>query len=153
MFAHNHHWFPPLHILLIIVMILIVVIYSLFKGGRGTESLVGIEGCSGGFAGLLVAFVIITLCFTLLTGWMLFKETISWNKCGYPWWKEDIKWDKSKIIMIPLLAFFAGIAAGLLGIGGGLILGPFMMSWGMNPQVSAATSSFMILMTSIVALL
>jgi len=87
-------------------MILIVVIYSLFKGGRGTESLVGIEGCSGGFAGLLVAFVIITLCFTLLTGWMLFKETISWNECGYPWWKEDIKWDKSKIIMIPLLAFF-----------------------------------------------
>ena len=78
-FAYMKYWFPPIHILLIIAMLVIVIIYSLFKGGRGTESLVGIESCSGGFAGLLIAFLIITVAFTILTGWMLFKETESWN--------------------------------------------------------------------------
>lgn len=51
------------------------------------------------------------------------------------------------------MSFGAGVAAGMLGIGGGMILGPFMLAMGVNPHVSAATSSFMILSTSTVALL
>ena len=148
MFTHMNHWFPAINILMIITLIIIVILYSLFKGGRGTDSLVGIEPCSGEFAGLLVALFVILIGFTFLTGKMLVDETKMMNECGYPWWKEDLKWDLKKAILFPICAFIAGVGAGLLGIGGGMILGPFMLAWGVNPQVSAATSSFIILSSS-----
>ena len=41
-----------------------------------------------------------------------------------------------------------GLLAGLLGIGGGLIIGPMLLDMGLNPIISAATSNFLVLFTS-----
>ena len=38
--------------------------------------------------------------------------------------------------------------AGLLGIGGGLILGPLLLELGIHPIISTATSNFLVLFTS-----
>ncbi|KAF4741328.1 hypothetical protein FOZ63_016216, partial [Perkinsus olseni] len=48
----------------------------------------------------------------------------------------------------PLLSCFAGVCAGCLGIGGGLIKGPLLLYLGMAPQAATATSIWMILFTS-----
>jgi uncharacterized membrane protein YfcA len=45
-------------------------------------------------------------------------------------------------------SYFTGIAAGSLGIGGGMILGPIMLAMGINPKISAALSGFVVLFTS-----
>ena len=42
----------------------------------------------------------------------------------------------------------AGVLAGLLGIGGGLVKGPLPLELGMRPQAAAATSGFMVLFTA-----
>jgi uncharacterized membrane protein YfcA len=42
------------------------------------------------------------------------------------------------------VSFIAGVFSSLLGIGGGMVLSPFMLEIGLHPQVTAATSSFMI---------
>lgn len=42
----------------------------------------------------------------------------------------------------------AGVVAGLVGVGGGMLLGPLMLQMGVLPQVSSATTSTMILLTS-----
>ena len=54
---------------------------------------------------------------------------------------------------MPVLGFGAGILSGMLGIGGGLMLGPFMLSYGLNPEVAAATGPLLIVCTTTVALL
>ena len=46
------------------------------------------------------------------------------------------------------MSYFTGIAAGTLGIGGGMILGPFMLALGMDPNLSTALSGFTVLFTS-----
>jgi len=38
--------------------------------------------------------------------------------------------------------------AGLLGIGGGLILGPLLLQLNIHPMVSTATSNFLVLFTA-----
>mmetsp|Transcript_37796 Transcript_37796/g.122200 ORF Transcript_37796/g.122200 Transcript_37796/m.122200 type:complete len:159 (-) Transcript_37796:1019-1495(-) len=38
--------------------------------------------------------------------------------------------------------------AGLMGVGGGIVLGPMMLQLGMLPQVSSATTALMVLLTS-----
>jgi uncharacterized membrane protein YfcA len=49
---------------------------------------------------------------------------------------------------ILVMSYFTGIAAGTLGIGGGMILGPFMLALGMDPNLSTALSGFTVLFTS-----
>lgn len=57
----------------------------------------------------------------------------------------DKKLLRKKLLM---MAYFTGIAAGALGIGGGMILGPFMLALGMDPGLSTALSGFTVLFTS-----
>lgn len=60
----------------------------------------------------------------------------------------DVTWDSSAVVKFPLVSSLAGVAAGLLGIGGGILKGPLMLEMGMLPGVSAATAAFMVLFTS-----
>jgi uncharacterized membrane protein YfcA len=55
-----------------------------------------------------------------------------------------MKWTPVTTFFMTLISFFAGILAGLLGIGGGILFGPVMLEYGVLPEVAAATSSFMI---------
>lgn len=45
------------------------------------------------------------------------------------------------------MAIASGIVSSLVGIGGGMLLGPVMLELGILPDVTAATSSFMIVRT------
>lgn len=42
----------------------------------------------------------------------------------------------------------AGVVAGVIGMGGGFLLNPLLLEFGVHPQVAAATSSFMVLFSS-----
>ena len=48
----------------------------------------------------------------------------------------------------PKTAVLAGVTAGLLGIGGGMVIGPLFLSIGMEPQVGTSSCAFMILWTA-----
>ena len=45
------------------------------------------------------------------------------------------------------------LAAGLLGISGGMIISPLLLQLGVHPQVAAATSTFVVLLSTAVAAL
>lgn len=67
---------------------------------------------------------------------------------GYPYHRKDIHWTSYIIVVYPLYALMSGILAGLLGIGGGLILGPLLLELGLHPTISTATSNFLVLFTA-----
>jgi len=58
-----------------------------------------------------------------------------------------------KSMFICAFSLFAGILSSLLGIGGGILLSPLMLELGVSPDATAATSSFMILWTSLAAII
>lgn len=62
--------------------------------------------------------------------------------------QSDISWDAQNTVLYPSYAIVAGLAAGLFGVGGGIIKGPLMLSLGVHPAVASATSACMILFTS-----
>ncbi len=67
---------------------------------------------------------------------------------GFPYHPTDIKWNLYIVIKYPIYAFVGGTLAGVLGIGGGLVLGPMLLEMGINPIISTATSNFLVLFTS-----
>lgn len=136
--------FPKWTLLLLGVSWIIVFIISLLKGGRGARSIVGIKTCSSGY------WIVTALAFPILFGFSfavgLYMHIMHKKKerLGYQFIEGDIKWTLRNALLIPTMFLTAGIVAGLLGIGGGMITGPLMLELGMVPQVVTATSSFMI---------
>ncbi|KAL9287593.1 Sulfite exporter TauE/SafE family protein 6 [Arabidopsis thaliana] len=49
-----------------------------------------------------------------------------------------------KRLMFPVMSFLAGLLGGIFGIGGGMIISPLLLRAGIPPQVTAATTSFMV---------
>jgi len=60
----------------------------------------------------------------------------------------DVAWDGHRGARCLIQALVAGVLAGLVGVGGGMVLGPMMLELGILPQVSSATTGTMVLLTS-----
>jgi hypothetical protein len=125
--------FPLVPCLALIAIFVVSIIYSLLKGGRGLESLIGIEPCSAEYWTLNVCYILVSLGITGAFGLYILHDTKKRHAASYTSIEGDLAWSKRKVLEVSLLAIFAGLGAGLLGIGGGLILGPFMLGLGLNP--------------------
>jgi uncharacterized membrane protein YfcA len=97
---------------------------------------------------IYLAYFPIALLLTYIIAKMVLKEYQDRVKINYPYHKTDIKWNLEILVKYPFYAFFGGVMAGLLGIGGGLILGPLLLELGIHPLISTATSNFLVLFTS-----
>jgi len=51
-------------------------------------------------------------------------------------------------IKLAVVTLVAGLIAGLIGIGGGMVVGPILLELGFNPQVSSALTATNVLMSS-----
>ena len=67
---------------------------------------------------------------------------------GFAYLPADMRWDRKTLLRFPRTALLAGVTAGLLGIGGGMVIGPLFLSIGMEPQVGTSSCAFMILWTA-----
>jgi hypothetical protein len=67
---------------------------------------------------------------------------------GYPFCEGDVYWDDESVVRLPLGCVFAGVLAGMLGVGGGMVMQPLMLELGLLPDVAAATAAFMMLFTA-----
>jgi len=131
----------------------IVVLGSFMKGDKGAESIIGIENCSANYWVFLIVFSLVLVGIDLATGWLLIRENKKKETLGYEFDSGDLHWDLRKVSIVGGIGLFAGLGAGMLGIGGGLVMNPVMLSLGVRPEVAAASSSFMILFTSSVAVI
>ena len=127
--------------------------YVVVEGDEDFESIAYITKCSGPYWGVLIGLMVLCIAVTFLTSWILLRRNKQYNDAEYDWYHQDMQWNLKKVVLMPILGFGAGIASGMLGIGGGLILGPFMLTYGLNPEAAAATGPLLIVCTATVALI
>jgi len=135
---------------LIAFMILWVglLLITFLKGGKGVDSLVGIT-CESPWFGVLIAMQFFwTIGFAGIYGHKLIKKQALKDAVHYPYQPHDVIWNRQKLRFYAAFTFVAGIVAGLIGIGGGMVLGPLMLVMGIHPRVSTATTATMIVLTS-----
>ena len=131
------------------VIWLIVFVFALLRGGKGGASLIPGLDCSQ----FLYWYLFISNLAVLIaaTAWIR-KKTLDRATektfLGHEPLEGDLQWDRRTTALYPMLCVFAGIAAGLLGIGGGMVIGPLFLSIGMEPQVGTSSCAFMILWTA-----
>jgi Sulfite exporter TauE/SafE len=141
---------PIRKVCLLVLMVTIVVGLNILKGGGGKSPL-GIK-CGTAEYWALTVFIMFWMCTVSL--WVRSKLIQKWNlkqRIKYCSVEGDIEWNERNTIVYPLLCSFAGLLAGLFGVGGGIVNGPLMLHLGVHPSVSAATSAVMIIATSAAA--
>lgn len=125
-----------------------VVVASLLKGDGTAPSVAGVKACSGLYWVILLSSFPFLLLITLgSTRWVLSEERER-ERLGYKHAEGEPRWTARRCLTYPAVCSLAGAAAGMLGVGGGLIKAPLLIELGVSPQTTAATASFMILFTS-----
>lgn len=130
----------------LVFMWAILIIILVLKGGKGTKG--AFAYCSEGY------WICTAMAFVWLFGYAIWmgrrtvKKTILKCVVGFSFVEGDIVWNWMKFRKYSFLTFLAGVVSGLIGIGGGMILGPLMLQLGVLPQVSSATNASLILLTA-----
>ncbi|KAF4140274.1 Sulfite exporter TauE/SafE [Phytophthora infestans] len=140
--------FPLKYVIPLVLSWLVVLIQSMLRGGHGAPSIIGITCNSADYWMLTLLPLLILVAITLWVGHQLRLQNRLKVLCNYPFAQGDVHWIKRRVLVFPALCSMAGVAAGLLGIGGGMVKGPIMLEMGILPPVQSATANFMILFTS-----
>lgn len=140
--------YPADKLIGLLVLWIGLILLTFFKGGKGVDSLIGIDCTSPWYAAMIAVQFAWTLGIAAFYGYQIMKEAQEKHDCDYPWHPHDIFWDFARIRYYGIASFIAGVVAGLIGIGGGMILGPIMLVMGVHPSVSSATNATMIVLTS-----
>lgn len=120
----------------------------LLRGGKGMHSLLGVVPCSGAWWALTAGSVIALLALSVLAGRRLVRRSEVLVAGGCARMAGDVSWVPRTAADALFRTLVAGVIAGLMGVGGGVVLGPMMLELGMLPQVSSSTTGMMLLVTS-----
>ena len=105
----------------------------------------GLVDCSAAYWAVTAAGFLLLLGVSLASGRRLVARAQLNEAVGRQPAEGDIAWDRQRAAQCMRWTLCAGIVAGLVGVGGGMLLGPLMLQMGVLPQVSAATTGTMIL--------
>jgi uncharacterized membrane protein YfcA len=140
--------YPREKLFALIILWIGLILLTFFKGGKGVDSIIGISCKSPWYGALIGVQFLWTLGFAFIFGVKLIKNHDEKKNVRYPFHPNDVHWDFAKTRFYAFFTFLAGIVAGLIGIGGGMVLGPLMLIMGIHPRVSSATTATMIVLTS-----
>lgn len=128
-----------------------VVLCSCIRGDKTFKSIAKFEICSNDYWGFLSFFYLSLVCISILTAFYVVKKTQHLKKLSYDFDEFDLVFTKKVATQFTFISLFAGFMAGMVGIGGGLIVGPLMLIFKVRPDVSAATSGVIIIITSTIS--
>lgn len=132
-----------------IVSWLVFMVLVLAKGGHGTPvSLFGIAHCSVPYWLVYGAIAVWQTGISFVVARWLVAEYEEKVRLKYTFADGDVRWTPYECMLYPGACVAAGVFAGMLGIGGGMIKSPLMLRMGVLPQVTAASATFMITFTA-----
>ena len=127
------------------------MLVNLLRGSKKAESIIDIQRCSGLDWGIFAIYVLISIAITV---WAVFYN----KRCqalkemsGTGLVSSDIRFQGKQLFFLLFFAFIGGWVSGALGLGGGSIYNPLLISMGVPPTVSTSTGMYMIMLSSTVS--
>ncbi|KAL1537405.1 sulfite exporter TauE/SafE family protein 2-like [Salvia divinorum] len=131
------------------VGMLVLIWFSFFalyllRGNRYGQGIIQIEACGTGY--WLISSMQIPLAI-FFTSWILIRRSSATASTQQENGGRTRRRPSSELVF-PIMALLAGLLGGVFGIGGGMLISPILLQMGIEPQVTAATCSFMVLVSS-----
>jgi uncharacterized membrane protein YfcA len=122
---------------------------NLFLGSKHTDSIVGIKMCTWEYWMILCAFL--GLCIVAVfvgTKWSKEEQALR-KKCKMNYSEDELQFDKKTTCQLLTIGFVGGWIAGALGLGGGSIYNPALLTMGIHPRVAGSTGMYLVLFSVI----
>ena len=136
--------YPKEKIAGLVVLWIGLLMLTLMKGGKGLDSIVGITCESPMYAVLIVLQFLWLFGFAVFYGLKLKRDQAKRVDVQCPFYEADPVWNGRSLRVYGFFTFIAGVVGGLIGIGGGMVLGPLMLIMGIDPRVSSAANATMV---------
>jgi uncharacterized membrane protein YfcA len=123
---------------------------SLMRGGRTVDSIIGIEECSPMswvVLGCGQLFCLLLASISYLFNKRSFRESDADLESTKGTEEGEIPPQEARIKLI-IASYLAGLISGFMGVGGGMILGLYMLNIGLDVHSSTALSNFIVLVSS-----
>eukprot|EP01104_Vermistella_antarctica_P004679 TRINITY_DN1509_c1_g1_i1.p1 TRINITY_DN1509_c1_g1~~TRINITY_DN1509_c1_g1_i1.p1 ORF type:complete len:470 (+),score=120.74 TRINITY_DN1509_c1_g1_i1:210-1619(+) len=140
---------PYEKIIFLCCITLVLVFVAFLRGGEDGLNLLGIAACSWQWWLLTASLIPILMALSFVAQWMLIREVKKRKACGYPLVEGDIDWGYRMTMSVAGVGVGMGLCAGLLGIGGGMIVAPIMLELGVLPRVVSVTTVTMVPFTAV----
>ena len=136
--------------LLNIGMLLLLILMNLFLGSSTRPSLIGVKNCSSAYWVIYGLFIAACFVATAVAVIIAKKEQSLKQEFGnVNIVASDIILDKKTLITLLNLGFWGGLLSGALGLGGGTIFNPVLLSLGLPPMVCAASGLYLVTFSKI----
>ena len=122
--------------------------YNLARGSKSNPSVFGIKTCSAGDWIALATFISVCVVVSYYALQTMRRETFLKENYGQGLCKSDIKAQSNDVIKLLACSFFGGWVSGAVGLGGGSVFNPLLLSLGVAPTVSSATGMYMIIFST-----
>lgn len=123
----------------------ILVLMNLALPTKTRESPIGVSLCGAWFWIIQIAFLVFCALMLVYTIWHLKREQALKIKYGnVNICESDIIYNNKNVSKLVALGFFGGVLAAALGLGGGIIFNPVLLSLGVPPQASGAISLYLV---------
>lgn len=144
-FGHNQ----PKKIGICIFLLFCVISMNLLDEKNGGSSILGIKHCSAAAWGLQLSFIMVCIGVTSLAVRINNEEQSLKIKYGVHYKQGDIVYSGKMLYKLTSIGLVGGLVAGALGLGGGSIYNPALLTLGVHPKVSGATGMFLVLFSTI----
>lgn len=128
---------------LIVGAFLTVLLSALVRGGDGRPSIFGLQACSAGTKKVVLVSQLLS-CGLAVAGYVRNRQDLEQQS------REAMTTSHDRQIRnrLFLASYLTGLASGVVGVGGGMVLSIYMLSLGMDVLTSGALSIFAILFSS-----
>ena len=130
-------------------LLAIVILVNVLQPSSSEESPIGIKMCSWVYWFIEILFVVICGCMTYLSIKVNSAEQKLKIKYGVNYKEGDILFEGKALVVLVAIGFVGGLVAGALGLGGGSIYNPALLSLGVHPKVSGATGMYLVLYSTV----
>ncbi len=131
--------FPWGKIVYSLLMVGAVLVADLIEGTPHTASILGLPMCSATYFAITVAVLAITLAFCWISYRIVSRERVR---------SANLSLDFKGTTKVFAVAFACGVLLSSTGLGGGMTINPLLLQMGVAPEVTAATTVYVLAVTT-----
>jgi uncharacterized membrane protein YfcA len=131
-----------------LVIFIALALFQLFRGSRKSPSIINMKPCSAADWSSFAAFVILCFLFSAHALKTLKREQHLKQTYGNGLVETDVRVSGRSLTRLLFGSFMGGWVSGALGLGGGSIFNPLLLSMGCPPTVASATGMYMIIFST-----